>query len=247
MPHLMIASAHTRGKTKTEKTYAALERTTVDIVAGELADCHGGILVGVHLDESKTTVGLEPSLNNITKLLEQGKQVVLGGVWSQVANVASGLPGGGLGNNHVIALDAVSWEVVMTVGCCRSHSHGSHSSLLGERRLALLVGPVAADSARSQPFTVHAGQGLLSVCPIAECNETVTTRAASLHIPHDTCLRDGTKCREGLEQDFIVDFIGKVSNEDVEVVGSVLLVRLVGLIRPVDTDFLHEVVSFRLN
>lgn len=39
-------------------------------------------------------------------------------------------------------------------------------------------------------------------------------------------------------KDFIVDLVGKVTDEDMEVVSSVFLARLVGLICPVDTNFL---------
>lgn len=39
-------------------------------------------------------------------------------------------------------------------------------------------------------------------------------------------------------EDIIVDLVGKVANEDVEVVGGVLLGRGVGLIGPVDSNLL---------
>jgi hypothetical protein len=43
-----------------------------------------------------------------------------------------------------------------------------------------------------------------------------------------------------LKKNLIIDFIGQISDEDVEVVRSVFLVRGVGLVGPVDTDLLGE-------
>jgi hypothetical protein len=43
-----------------------------------------------------------------------------------------------------------------------------------------------------------------------------------------------------LEKDLIVDFVGQVTDEDVEVVGSILLGGVVRLISPVDANFLSE-------
>lgn len=40
-------------------------------------------------------------------------------------------------------------------------------------------------------------------------------------------------------QDFVVNFVAQISNENVEVVRSIFLVRAVGLVSPVDTDFLQ--------
>jgi hypothetical protein len=52
--------------------------------------------VSVHLDEGKAAVRLETSLGDIAEVLEKGNKVVLSGVRSQVANVASSLPCRGL-------------------------------------------------------------------------------------------------------------------------------------------------------
>lgn len=112
------------------ETYRTLERTTIHIVTAQLTDGHCCILMGIHLDKGKTTVGLESGLNHETEVLEERNKVVLGGVWSQIANIASGLPSWGLLNNHVIALDAVSWEMVMTKRSGWSHAHGRHGLLL---------------------------------------------------------------------------------------------------------------------
>jgi len=41
-----------------------------------------------------------------------------------------------------------------------------------------------------------------------------------------------------LEKDFIIDFIAEIPDEDVEVIGGVFLVRCVGLVGPIDPNFL---------
>lgn len=202
--------------------------------------------MGVHLDESKTTVRLEAGLNHKTKVLEKRDQVVLGGVRGQVAHVASCLPGWSLIDNHIVRVNAVGGEVMMAVGGRRGHAHLLHGLLLGNRRLALLVGPVATDGARTEPLAVHGAQSLLSLGSVAESNEAITARTASLHIPHDTSLGNRAESGKGLKKDLIVDLVRKIANKDVEVVRSVLLVRVVRLISPVDTNFLYrKSVSFK--
>ena len=105
------------------KTYTALEGAAIDIIATQLTDCHCCVLVSIHLNKCKTSICLKPRLNNKTEVLEQWNEIILGGVWSQIANIASRLPGGSLRNNHVIALNAMSWEVMMSKGSCWGHSH----------------------------------------------------------------------------------------------------------------------------
>ena len=170
-------------------TYAALERAAVDIVAVQLADGHGCVLMSVHLDEGEATISLEARLDNVAKVLKERDQILLSSVRGQVANVACGLPIGSLVDNHVIAVDAVGREVVVTIGSGRGHAHLLHGSLLGDGRLALLVGPVAANGAGAEPLAVHRAQSLLGIGAIAESNEAVSTRPASLHVPHDPSLR----------------------------------------------------------
>ena len=206
------------------KSYAALEGSAVDIVSVHLADRHGGILVCVHLNESKSTVGLESRLDDEAKVLEQRHNIVGGCVRGEVSDVAGGLPAGGLGQDDFVTSDAMRWELVVSVGSGRGHAHGLHGLLLSHGRLALLVRPVASDGSRAQPFAVHGAQGLLGVRSVPEGDKTVTSRTASLHIPHDTSLRDGTKSREGLEKDLVVDLVGQIADKNVEVVGSILLV-----------------------
>lgn len=219
-------------------TYATLQRPSIHVVPWELADCHCSILMSVHLDKRKSSVCLKPSLDNVTKVLEQWNKVILGCVRCKITDINGCLPLRRLLDNHVIALNAMGREMVMTIGSSRSHSHSSHSGLLRDRGLALLVSPVAADRTRTKPFSIHTAQSLLGVSALTESDETVTAGAASLHIPHNAGLRNWAKSREGLGKDFIIDLVGKVTDEDMEVVSSVFLARLVGLICPVDTNFL---------
>lgn len=221
-----------------KNTYAALERTAVDVVAVELANGNGSVLMSVHLDESKSTVALEARLDNIAKVLEKRNEVGLGGVRSQVADVDGRLPLGGLVDNHVVRLHAVGREMVVSIRGGRGHAHGGHGLLLGDGGLALLVGPVATNGTGAEPLAVHGAQRLFSIRTVAEGDETVATRATRLHIPHDASLRDRTESGEGLEQDLIIDLVRKVTDENVEVVGRVLLGLRVGLVGPVDADFL---------
>lgn len=79
----------------------------------------------IHLHKCKATVGLEASFKDIAKVLEQWDQVILGGVRGEVAYVASGLPLGSLLGNHVVALNAVGWEVVVSESSSRRHTHSN--------------------------------------------------------------------------------------------------------------------------
>jgi hypothetical protein len=45
-----------------------------------------------------------------------------------------------------------------------------------------------------------------------------------------------------LEEYFIIDLVGEITNENVEMVGSILFVGSVGLVSPVDTNFLKVLV-----
>lgn len=169
-------------------TYATLQWTTVDIVAAKLADGHGSILVRVHLDEGEAAIGLEAGLDDVTEVLEERDKVVLCGIWGEVPNVAGGLPLRGLSSNHVVTLDSMGGKVVVAEWGGWGHAHGGHGLLLGDRRLALLVGPVAADGTRTKPLSIHGAQSFFSIWTFTECNEAVATRATCLHIPHDTGL-----------------------------------------------------------
>ena len=104
-------------------TYTAFQRPTIDIIATKLADGARSILVGIHLHKCETTVRLEAGLLNISEALKKRNEVTLGGVWGQVADVASSLPLRSLLNNHFIALKAMGREVVVPIRGCRSHSH----------------------------------------------------------------------------------------------------------------------------
>jgi hypothetical protein len=130
-------------------------------------------------------------------------------------------------------------EMVLSVRGSRGHSHLLQGRLLGDGRLALLVRPIATDRTRTKPLTIHGAQRLLSLWAIAEGNEAIAAGAASLHIPHDTSLGNGTEGREGLHENLIIHLVGEVADEDVKVARSVLLVRVIGLIGPVDANFLN--------
>lgn len=146
--------------------------------------------MGVHLHKGKATVSLEASLNHEAEVLEQGNEIILRGVRCQISNIAGGLPLRSLLDNHIKALDTVSGEMVVAKGSGGCHAHGGHGLLLRDGGLALLVGPVATNGTGSKPFAIHGTQGFLGIAPITECNETVSTRAAGLHVPHDTGFRD---------------------------------------------------------
>lgn len=221
-------------------TYAALQRAAIDVVAVKLTNGHSSVLVGVHLDESESTVRLETSLGNISKVLEKRNKIRLRSVGGQVADIASCLPLGSLRVDHIVALHTMGWEVVVSKGGRWCHAHGSHGLLLRDGRLALLVGPVAANGARSKPLAVHRAKRTLSISTITESDETVSARSTSLHVPHDAGLGNRTKGGESLQEDLIVDFVGQIADENVEMVGRVLLGGVVGLISPVDADFLVE-------
>lgn len=223
------------------RTYAALQRTTVDLVAIQLADSHGSILMCVHLDKGEATVSLETGLEDISEVLEQRYEITLRGVGGEVANVAGSLPLRGLLHNHVVALDTLGREVVVTEGSGRGHAHGGHGLLLRDRRLPFLVGPVAADSTRAEPLAIHRVESLVSIGAVPESNKAVAAGATSLHVPHHASLGDRTKGREGLGQDLIIHLVAQVTNEDVEVVRGVLLAGAGGLVGPVDADFLKKV------
>ncbi len=225
-------------------TYAALEGAAVDIVAVKLANRHGRVLMRVHLDEGEAAVGLEARLDDEAKVLEERHNVVLGRVRGQVAHVAGGLPGRRLVHDHVVAVDAVGGEVVVAVGRGRGHAHLLHGLLLGHGRLALLVGPVAANGAGTEPLAVHGAQRLLSIGALAEGHEAVAAGAASLHVPHDTGLGHGAEGGEGVQQGVVIHLVREIADEDVEMVRRVLLVVVVGLVGPVDTDFLRS--AYRL-
>lgn len=105
-------------------TYATLKRTTINIITTKLTDGHCRVLMGVHLHKSKSTVRLESRFSNITEVLEKRNEVILSGVRGKVSNIAGGLPLRCLSYYHLIALYAMSREVVVAEWSGRGHSHG---------------------------------------------------------------------------------------------------------------------------
>lgn len=131
-------------------------------------------------------------------------------------------------------------EVVVAVRGGGRHSHRGHSLLLRNGRLALLVRPVATDGTRAEPLAIHRAERLLRITAFTEGDETVTTRATSLHIPHDARFRNGAKGGESLEKNLIIDLVRQVADEDMEVVRRVFLGLVVRLVGPVDANFLVQ-------
>ena len=174
--------------------------------------------MGVHLDKGKASIRLKSSLDDKPEILKERDEIVLSGIGCEISDIAGSLPLWRLLNDHVEALHPVRREVMMSVRRGRRHPHGGHLGLLRHGRLALLVGPVAADGARAKPFAVHGVQCLLSVGPFTKRNEAVTPRSTGLHIPHHSGLRDGPKGGEGLQENFIVDLVGQVSDKDMKVI-----------------------------
>jgi hypothetical protein len=213
-----------RWEETSSNSYAAFQRSTIDIVPRQLANSHGSVFMAVHLNERKASIRLESSFDNIAKVLEQRNKVILSRVGREITDVYGGLPLGRLGNDHIVTLNTMSRKVVVTVRRGRRHSHRGHGCLLRHGRLALLIGPIATDSARSQPFTVHGAQSLLCIRTFAKRNETVATRATSFHIPHNTGFRNRSERGEGLGENFVVDFVAKVPNEYMEMIASVFFV-----------------------
>ena len=111
----------------------------------------------------------------------------------------------------------------------RRHSRRSR------RTLRLLVRPVDANGARTEPFPVHGSDSLFRVGLVTESEKAVSTGLARVHIPHNTGVGKGAKGAEGLPEDLIVDLRAEVADKNVEMVAGVLLV-LLALISPVDAD-----------
>ena len=173
--------------------------------------------MSVELNESEATVGLEARLHHIAEVLEQRDQVVLSRVRRQISDIARRLPPRGLVHHHVIAIDTVGREVMVAKGRRGSHAHLLHRLLLSHGRLSLLVRPVAADGTRSEPLAIHAAESLFGLRAVTEGDEAVAPGAASLHVPHDTCLRHGSKLGKGLGENLVVDLVGQITHKDVEV------------------------------
>lgn len=123
----------------------------------------------------------------------------------------------------------------------RRHTHLRHCLLLRHGRLTFLIGPIAANRSGPKPLAIHGGNGSRSFRLLTECNEAISARTPSLHVPHDTCFRHITERRKGLIQHVVVDLVGQVAHEYVVMVSGVLLRRVVRLIGPVDTNFLPHV------
>lgn len=214
------------------------EHAAVELDAAQVGNGHGSTLVTVILDKGVATVLLVLEVDNVSKVLQHGHQIVRAGEWRQVTNVDGGLPVGSLMENHVVAVGINHTHGgrvarVTTVANIRVHDVGV---------LLLLRGPIASDGSAAQPFTVHSREGLLGVGTLAEGNKSVPTAAASGHVPHDARLNHAAKYRECLGQEIVIDFRRQVADENVEIFG--ILGGLLSLISPIDFNFLCS-VSFK--
>ena len=176
-----------------QSTYAALQRSTVDIIPTKLANRARSVFMTIHFDECKSSIRLKASLLNKPKVLKQRDQVVLGRVWRQIANITSGLPLRSLLSHHFVTLETMSWKVMMSIRSRGSHPHRRHCLLLRDRGLAFLICPVAPYRTRSKPLAIHGAQSLLGFTAISICHKAVSARTTSLHVPHDTRFRDRAK------------------------------------------------------
>lgn len=199
--------------------------------------------MGVQLDEGEASVGLEARFDDVAKVLEERHQVILRGVRRQVANIARRLPSRRLVHHHLIAVDTLGREMVVAKRRGRGHADLLQGLLLCHGRLALLVGPVAADRARPEPLAIHGAQRLLGIWAVAEGHEAISPRPACLHVPHDPGFGDRSKRRKGLRENLVVDLVRQIAHKDVEVTRGVLLACRVRLVGPVDPDFLNRSVN----
>ncbi len=99
-----------------------------------------------------------------------------------------------------------------------------------------MICPIDTNGTGTEPLAVHSGDGLLRIGLVTEGQETIATRLARVHVPHDASIGQGAKGREGLGKDIVVDLGRKVANKDMEVVGRIFLV-LLALICPIHADF----------
>ena len=80
---------------------------------------------------------------------------------------------------------------------------------------------------------------MLCVRFIAEGKETIATRLAGVHVPHDTSIRKRAESSKSFREDCVVDFRTEVTNENMEVSGSILSSGR-RLISPIYTDLCVE-------
>lgn len=102
--------------------------------------------------------------------------------------------------------------------------------------LSFLISPINTNGTGTKPFSVHGRDSLLRVRFVAEGEETVTTRLARVHVPHNASIGHGTKSAEGLGEDIVIDFGAEISNENMVVTGGILLI-LLALICPINSNF----------
>jgi hypothetical protein len=196
----------------------------------------------LHFDKSETSIRLHSAFQDSSKIHKKRSEIVLASVRGEVATVAGGLSRWRLSNDLLVGLHAVGgkWWMIELRG---RHAHLHHCLLLRKGWLAFLICPVAANLACAQPFSIHGSDGFVCVFSLAVGNKSIASGATSLHIPHDASFGDFSENGKCSGQCFIVDFVGQVANKDVEMVRSILLVRIVWMICPVDSNFLFQLVD----
>ena len=212
-----------------------LDRPAVHHLTLQLNDRHSSMLVCVKLDKRKATISLHANFGKIADRLEQRNEVRLGAVGDQVTDINCRVVGRRLLDNGLIGEGTT-----LEVDWCRCSAEGSGGT--GRRcrsSLGFLICPVDTDGTRAEPFPVHGGDGLFSVCLVPEREEAVTTRFSGIHIPHHTSIGQGAKGAESLAENLVIDFGGEIADEDVVMTGGVFLVLLT-LVSPVDTNFRVE-------
>jgi len=189
----------------------------------------------IELDKSKATVGLHTNFGKIADGLKERDEVRLGAIWDEIADIDRRVIRWRLLYDRFVrqrsTLEVDGGRSVASPTRTRRR-HGTNSTTLG-----LLVGPIDTDSTRTEPFTVHGRNGLLSISLIPECKEPISTRLSRVHVPHDTGIGHGAKGTKGFGQYVVVDLGAKITDEDMVVAGRVFLV-LLALVGPVDTDLL---------
>ena len=150
----------------------------------ELNDRHSSMLMCVKLNECKATIGLHTNLGKIADRLEQRDEVCLGAVGYQVTDINSGvvrrrlLDNGFVGEGTTLEIDRCR---------CSTERSGRTRRRYGSS-LSFLIRPVDTDGAGAEPFSIHGGDSLFSVCLVPEREEAITTRFARVHIPHHTSI-----------------------------------------------------------
>ena len=202
----------------------------------ELDNGHSSMFVRVQLDERESTISLHADLREISDGLEQRDKVCLGAIGDEIANVDCRVVRRSLLDDGLVR-EGTPQEIHRSRRSSTTTTAAQRRASGGRRgtSLSLLIGPVNTNGTRPEPFAIHSSDGLLGVGLVTESKETIATRLPRVHVPHDTSIGQSTKSGKRLSKDIIVYLRGEVADENMVVVGSVLLVLLT-LVRPIDAD-----------